>query len=118
MGAVLAGMTLGASAQNSASGSVLAEIDIVPREGGLDIIGRAIALESGVVRGQMKIERHGAGGNVNTQQGREMALKAGEAADIARVGVSFQPGDQLEITVTLWRDDKAVAVATVSTPAN
>ncbi len=100
------------------AGGAIALIGVTGRDGGIELVGSALAVEGGTFRGDMVIDRRGAGGSVSTRQAGEVVLAPGERADIARVEVSYQPGDRLDVTVTLTRDGVFVAQTTLSTSEN
>ena len=91
----------------------VAVIDVVAGNDGLQIVGKASALADTSVDGKLSIIRTGAAGSVNTSQGGTVTVKAGESADIARVGLSFQPGDTFEADLVLTKDGATVSQATV-----
>ena len=99
----------------AADGVALALIDVEARADGIEIVGSALAIEAGTFEGEMVIDRKGASGSVATRQSRDFVLSAGERSDIARVGVSYQAGERLSVTVTLRRDGNTVSEATLST---
>lgn len=96
-------------------GVALALIGVESRADGIEIVGSALAVEAGAFQGEMVIDRQGASGSVSTRQARDFVLAAGERSDIARVGVSYRPGERLRVTVTLRRDGGTVSEATLST---
>lgn len=92
----------------------LAVIDVARTADGIEIVGRAVGLADGPVSGLMTISRTGQSGSVSTSQGGEIDMKAGQAADIARVGVSFQPGDRLEVVLALSQGANVIARTTLT----
>lgn len=111
----LAGIVL---AEPLVAGEALALVDVDIREQGIEVVGTAVAITSGEYQGEMIIDRKGRSGSVSTRQSRDIALSAGERADIARVGVSFQPGDKVTVTVVLRRDGSLISQAILSTGEN
>jgi hypothetical protein len=111
----LAGIVL---AEPLVAGEALALVDVDIREQGIEVVGTAVAITSGEYQGEMIIDRKGRSGSVSTRQSRDIALSAGERADIARVGVSFQPGDKVTVTVVLRRDGSLISQAVLSTGEN
>lgn len=95
--------------------AALAVIDVVGTPGGIEVVGRAVALTDAKLSGRMSISRQGASGTVSTSQGSELDISAGESADIARVGISFQAGDRLEVTLVLTREGEVVSEAVLRT---
>lgn len=96
----------------------LALIGVDVRGDGIELVGTVLAAEAGAFKGEMVIERLGASGSVSTRQSRDVILAAGERADIARVAVSYQTGDRLNVILTLTRDGAFVSKATLSTAEN
>lgn len=109
------GLSLSAQAQSEGSGSALALISVKPHDAGIEIVGSALAIDDGHFKGELVISRQGVSGSVSTRQAREFDLSAGEAADIARVGISHNKEGRLEVTVTLKQDGKVIAKASLST---
>ncbi len=95
-------------------GIALAVIDLTPVEGSLRIEARAVAVEAADIAGELQIERSGKSGNVSTRQSTHLELASGETGRVAAVGVSYAPGDQLTITLTLRRDEEVIARTVVS----
>lgn len=112
------GATMAAQADEANGGSALALVVVEPSESGLEIVGRALAIVTGTVSGEMVIDRRGASGTVSTRQGREIELKAGQTGDIARVGVSFEPGDVLDVSVILSKNGNEIARSSLTTSGN
>lgn len=117
-GVCLAGGFLSEPVRAGEESVALALIEVNARADGIEVVGTALAVEAGAFKGEMVIDRRGASGSVSTRQVREINLAAGEKADIARVGVSFQTGDRLSVTVTLTRDGAIVSEASLSVPEN
>jgi len=108
----------GALSETSSAGgesAALALVSVETRADGIEIVGSALAVEAGTFEGEMVIDRQGASGSVSTRQARDFVLAAGERSDIARVGVSYQAGERLRVTVTLRRDGNTVSETTLST---
>lgn len=89
-------------------------IDVAETSGGLDIVAGAEGAQAGVFSGELAIDRRGASGSAVTRQARSLNLQPGEKAEIARVSLTRQAGDRVEITVTLKRDGVVVSTATRS----
>lgn len=105
------------SAQSSETPPVgaLALIGIEQRENGIEIVGSALSLSEAELTGEMEISRRGSSGSVTTRQGGTLSLSAGETGDVARVGISFQPGDHLTVTMTLKQNGNIISEASIST---
>lgn len=112
---LMAAAALGSTPTAGAEQSALAVIDVVGTQSGIEVVGKAVALTDARLSGKMSISRQGAAGSVSTSQGGELELSAGETGDIARVGISFQPGDRLEVTVVLMQDGNVVSEASLRT---
>lgn len=113
-----AGMSLAMPAHADDMGGALALIGVNTGKDGIEVVGTALAIEAGVFKGEMVIDRKGASGTVSTRQSRDLTLAAGDQADIARVGVSYRTGDQLTVTVKVTRDGVLISEATLSTAEN
>lgn len=105
----LLGGGLSAMSEDGTGGAAVTVIDIERSAHGVDIVGRAVAFEPGLYRGEMTISRQGASGSVSTRQSREFELAAGETGSIARVGVSHSPGDKLEVTIVLTQNGSVIS---------
>lgn len=99
---------------HAAESSALAFIDLRYTPGGIEVAGKALAVSDIQLTGEMTISRKGAGGSVSTRQGSELTMAAGESAEIARVNVSYQAGDQIEVRVVLSQDGAVVAESTLT----
>lgn len=112
---VLAGLTAIASALPAMAGdeqmSALPTIILSNSEGSLSVEAGVLALADGKVDGQMSLDRSGPSGTVSTRQGRSMELAAGESATISQTGISFSPGDTIEISVILTVDGTVIGEA-------
>jgi hypothetical protein len=117
-GLCMVGGILSEPSHASDESSALALIGVDMRDDGIEVVGTALAAEAGAFKGEMVIDRRGASGSVSTRQSRDVVLAAGEQADIARVAVSYRPGDRLSVTLTLTRDGAVVSKATLSTAEN
>lgn len=98
--------------------TALALISVEAHDGNIQLIGSALALEASAFSGEMVIDRRGDAGSVSTRQARDFNLAAGEKADIARVGVSYRPGDRLDVTVTLTHNGAIISQTRLSNPEN
>ena len=112
---------IGASAPtvgHAADSAALAFIDLNRTDSGIEIAGRVLALTSVQVKGEMTISRKGSAVSVSTRQGSDLTLAAGQSADVARVNVSFQPGDAIDVTVVLSQDGKIISQTTLTTKSH
>lgn len=116
--AAVAGLATTLPGAATAAGAAIAVIDVVKTEGGIEIVGKALAMTDTKISGEMVISRKGASGSVSTRQGSDFDLTEGQSVDIARVGVSYAGGDRLEITVTLKQDGVVIAETALSTTGN
>lgn len=96
-------------------GHALALIGVSKRDSGIEIVGSALALSAGSFSGEMTVAREGAGGTVQTRQGRKFDLAAGESADIARISLSYAAGDKVRVTITLSRNGSVIAETSLNT---
>lgn len=100
---------------HSAESAAFAFIDLRYTDNGIEVLGKALAVADIQVKGEMTISRKGASGSVSTRQGSDLSIAAGKSAEIARVNVSYQAGDQIEVKVILSRDGKIIAQSSLST---
>lgn len=98
----------------AAEPAALAFIDLNYAENGIEVLGKALAITDVHVKGKMTISRKGAAGSVSTSQGADLAIAAGESAEVARVNVSYHAGDRIEVTIVLSQDGKIIARSSVS----
>jgi hypothetical protein len=115
---LMAGVCLSGSAHAGENDGALAVISVNPQDSGIEVVGSVLAIDAGLYRGELIIDRQGASGKVSTRQAREVTLAAGATADIARVGISYNSGDDLTVTVKLTRDGAVISRATLSTAEN
>lgn len=113
--ALVAGAVFASNASSGEMSTALAIISIEPRDGGIEIAASALALTAAELKGEVVISRKGSSGTVSTRQSRNLDLAAGETDYIARTGVSFGQGDELEVRVTLKDGDVLVAESSVMT---
>jgi hypothetical protein len=62
----------------------------------------------------MTIEKSGPSGRTSTTQGGAVTLAAGQAGDVATVGLSMTPGDQLSVELVVSADGKEVSRSRMS----
>lgn len=93
------------AADEAAIPTILVEAD----SKGVTVVGRVVALTSGTFSSTLKIDRQGVSGRTATTQGGESRLGAGEAADIARVGLSMGAGDTLDVRMVVSAGGREVA---------
>ncbi|WP_164871808.1 curli-like amyloid fiber formation chaperone CsgH [Solirhodobacter olei] len=94
--------------------AAVASIGVSRSSSGLLLRGGVLALTSGTYKAQMDIDRTGAGGTMKTRQQGVLVLKAGQSGTIATVGVSFHPGDALDIRLVVESGDHNVSQARVT----
>jgi hypothetical protein len=106
-----AGLMVGVtgSAQAQERSAAAATIDVTRSAGGILVSGGALALTDGAFKALMTIDKAGKSGSMKTTQGGDLALKAGESGEIARVGLSYEPGDTLEITLDVSAGGQTVS---------
>jgi hypothetical protein len=95
--------------------AAVASIDVSRNANGLVVGGSVLALTDGSYQAVMDINRRSSGGTSTTSQGGMVHLKAGQRDTIATSGVSFQPGDAIDISlvVTSGGHDLSTAHVTV-----
>ena len=59
----------------------------------------------------MVVTKKGASGRVSTTQGGDFALSAGDSADVAHVGLSMAPGDQVVVELSLTSGDRVLSTS-------
>lgn len=116
-GVVLFGGAVDSSGETQGNGVAVPLIGVTSNDAGIEIVGTALALRAGGFSGDMVISRQGKAGSVSTRQGRKFDLQAGEQAQIARVSISYEPGDRVLVTVTVSRNGEIVAETTLKTVA-
>lgn len=102
-------------ASPGAAADVQAVIDLDRTSSGVTIVGKATAASAGIYDARMIIEKSGTSGRASTSQGRRLDLSAGQSSDVAQVGLSLQPGDQLAVTVEISRNGEIVSRTTSET---
>jgi hypothetical protein len=111
------GLAMLSASSAAEEGAAIALVSVTKSRDGIEIAGRALALTDVTISGAMTISRKGSSGSVSTKQGRQLKMTAGETADIAKVGVSYKPGDLLDVTLVLKEGDQVIAQSSVTTPA-
>jgi hypothetical protein len=99
----------------SAEPAALAFIDLRYTDNGIEVLGKALAIADIQVKGEMTISRKGAAGSVSTRQGSDLSMTKGQSAEIARVNVSYQAGDQIEVKVVLSQNGNILAQSSLKT---
>lgn len=99
----------------AAESAAFAVIDVAGGGDHIEIVGKAVAAADVTVSGTLSINRRGSGGTVSSSQSGRVTIKAGETASIARVGVSFRPGDNLAVRLVLTLDGETISQATLET---
>jgi hypothetical protein len=111
-------MILGAIAVapgRSAEPAALAFIDLRYTDDGIEVLGKALAVTDIQLKGEMTVSRKGASGSVSTRQGSDLLMTKGQSAEIARVNVSYQAGDRIDVKVVLSQDGNIVAQSSITT---
>jgi hypothetical protein len=112
LAALLTFFGMGIATMNAAlPGEVIGWMEIVPRDGLLQITGRAYSAQPMAIDYMLQIQRSGRSGNTTSQQGGKATLNAGEAAVLSTTSVNSQSGDQLAILLTIFRDGKVLATS-------
>jgi hypothetical protein len=97
------------------AGSAIAVISVTPTKDGIQIVGQALAMVDAKISGELSISRKGQAGSVTTKQGGELSIQAGRTGDVARVGVSYQKGDLLDVVLILKQDGVVISETTLKT---
>jgi hypothetical protein len=112
--ALLAGSLFMASPVAAASletAAAVATITISHTDTGLMVKGGALAFSAGDYEAVMSIDKHGRSGTMKTKQAGRMSLAAGQSGSIAKVGLSYEPGDHVDIRLDVTAGGKAVSQA-------
>lgn len=97
------------------AGSAIAIIHVAATKDGIRVVGQALALADAKISGELSVSRKGASGSVTSRQGGELAITAGQTADLAQIGVSYSKGDLLEVRLVLTEGGSIVSVTTLKT---
>ena len=103
------GSSLSAAEKAGTDMTVAASIAVLTRTDGLTLVGRAQALTDADGEARMVVTKKGASGRVSTTQGGDFALSAGDSADVAHVGLSMAPGDQVVVELSLTSGDRVLS---------
>jgi hypothetical protein len=91
--------------------AAVATITVGRTDAGLSVTGGALALSAGDYEATMSIDKHGKSGTMKTKQAGKMSLGVGQSGSIAKVGLSYEPGDKVDILLDVTADGKAVSQA-------
>ena len=91
--------------------AAVATITVGRTDAGLSVTGGALAFSADDYEATMSIDKHGKSGTVKTKQAGKMSLAAGESGNIAKVGLSYAPGDKVDIRLDVTAGGKAVSQA-------
>jgi hypothetical protein len=91
--------------------AAVATITVGRSDAGLSVTGGALALSAGDYDAVMSIDKHGKSGAMKTKQAGKMSLGAGQSGSIAKVGLSYEPGDKVDIRLDVTAGGKAVSQA-------
>ena len=105
------GSSLSAAEKAGTDMTVAASIAVLTRTDGLTLVGRAQALTDADGEARMVGTKKGASGRVSTTQGGDFALSAGDSADVAHVGLSMAPGDQVVVELSLTSGDRVLSTS-------
>lgn len=97
------------------AGSAIAIIHVDTTKDGIRVVGQALALADAKISGELSVSRKGASGAVTSRQGGELDIAAGQTADLAQIGVSYNKGDLLEVRLVLSERGSIVSVTTLKT---
>jgi hypothetical protein len=108
---LMTGLTQQARAEQKDANGMVPQIITEATQNGLRITGRILALAAGSGSATMSIEKSGASGKMSTSQGGMFDLQEGEHRDIATVGVSYDPADELRIELILTANGEDIGSA-------
>lgn len=104
-----------AGACQELAGTALAMVQIEAHgTDGIIVLGEVIALVDVAVRAEMKVVRRGRSGNLVTSQSNDLEVAAGDRATVARLNLSFAPGDSLTVSVNLSHNGTVISTAAVT----
>jgi hypothetical protein len=104
------GAVLAAGSGDRAAPAAVGTIEVSHGSGGLTIKGGALALTDGDFQGTLTIDKEGRSGTMKTSQGGRLSLRAGESGSVARVGLSYQPGDRIDIRLEITSGGEPVSL--------
>ncbi len=107
---------VGAAGAASATRTALASIDVTKSDTGLVVKGRVLALVPGHFEATMAIIKSGTSGSMKTNQGGKLDLAAGETGVVAQAGLSFAPGDTLEVSLEVTSGGAVVSSSHLVVP--
>lgn len=90
------------------AGAAVGAIVIEPGGDNLTITGRAVAVSDGHYDVDMNVRKSGKTGTTTTTQSGAFDLAAGESADVAKLGVSFAPGDDVVVELKVSEAGKVI----------
>ena len=108
---LLLAMSATVAAEDAAS--AVPSIEVRPTDNGLSLIASIVALSAGDFEGRMTVKKSGPSGTTSTQQGSTFTLSHGQAATVATMGLSFQPGDDLEVELSVSSGGRDLAKSTI-----
>jgi hypothetical protein len=91
--------------------AAVATITVGRTDAGLLVTGSALALSAGDYEATMSIDKRGKSGTMKTKQAGKMSLAAGESGNIAKIGLSYEPGDKVDIRLDVTAGGNAVSQA-------
>ena len=92
----------------------LALLSAEPTDSGVTLIAKVSALTSGQFDARMVVSKDGSAGSANTAQSGSYELSAGDTATVARLGLSLDPADRLEVKFTVKSAGATVATSSLS----
>ncbi|TMM51860.1 curli-like amyloid fiber formation chaperone CsgH [Sulfitobacter sabulilitoris] len=110
---LFAAAALGAATPADAAPLALADIDIRPAGGALEISGRVRGMDAGKVTARLEIDKSDSAGRTRTSQSRDISVTAGSEDIVATTTLSAQP--DLSLTVTLTLVSQGVEIGSAST---
>lgn len=112
----LAFICAGVAAMNAAAaGEVVGWMEVAPKDGQLQITGRAWSAQEVAIDYVLQIQRSGRSGSTTSKQGGKAVLRPGETAVLSASSVSSQPQDQFAALLTIYRDGQVLATSAMHT---
>jgi hypothetical protein len=110
----------GAGASEAVSGQdqrvAVASISVTRTDDGLLIGGEVVALAAGHYEATLSISKSGKAGSAKTSQASTLDLAAGQTGMVAQTGLSFAPGDTLDVSLDVTAGGVVVSNSRLRVP--
>lgn len=113
--AVMTASTSAMAQEASTSPAAIGWLSVEPSSSGVLIVGHVLGLAKGEVKATMTISRSGKSGSTRTSQSNDVSLEPGKTAALSRTGLSFAPGDRLDVELTLSSNGRTISKSRVET---